>query len=64
MVARSGSRLDDLLAAAELGSGAGYCPTATWIESGGVRAADIARALTGRPRRAAVVGLTGAARRG
>ena len=53
------SSIDELLAAAELGSVRAVARLLSGIEAGGDRAARVARALTGRPRNAVIVGLTG-----
>jgi LAO/AO transport system kinase len=59
MVSTAGSSTDDLLAAAEAGSVRAIARLLSRIESGGDRAADVASALVGHPRRATIVGLTG-----
>jgi LAO/AO transport system kinase len=59
MVARTGLSTDELLAAAQGGSVRAIARLLSRIESGGPRAADVARALVGRPRAAVIVGLTG-----
>ncbi len=59
MVSRAPSSTDDLLAAAAAGSVRAIARLLSRIESGGDRAAEVAGALVGRPRRAAIIGLTG-----
>jgi LAO/AO transport system kinase len=59
MVSGTASSTDDLLSAAEDGSVRAVARLLSRIESGGDRAADIARALVGRPRRATIIGFTG-----
>jgi LAO/AO transport system kinase len=59
MVSRTASSTDDLIAAAERGSVRAIARLLSRVEAGGDRAAEVARALTGRPRNASIVGLTG-----
>ncbi len=59
MVSVAVSSTDDLLAAADNGSVRAIARLLSRIEGGGLRAAEIARALTGRPRRAVITGITG-----
>ena len=59
MGARAGSSAADLLRAADGGSIRAIAHLLSRIEAGGVRAAEVARELTGRPRHAVIVGLTG-----
>ena len=56
MVSGTGSSTDDLLAAAGDGSVRAIARLLSRIESGGDRAADVARALVGRPRHATIIG--------
>jgi len=59
MVLAAGSSTDALLAAAAAGSVRAIARLLSRIEAGGHRAADVAAALTGRSRGAAITGLTG-----
>ena len=59
MVAKPGTSTDDLLAAADRGSVRAIARLLSRIEGGGAAAAEVAGALTGRPRRAVIVGITG-----
>src|SRR6478609_5586386 len=59
MSSAAGSSTDTLLAAADGRSVRAIARLLSRIESGGDRAAEVARALIGRPRGAAIVGLTG-----
>ena len=59
MVSAAGSSTDALLAAADGGSVRAIARLLSRIEAGGDRAAEVAAALTGRPRGAAITGLTG-----
>src|SRR5664279_728820 len=59
MVSGAGSTTGDLLASADRGSVRATARLLSRIEAGGDGAADIARALTGRPRTAVITGLTG-----
>ena len=59
MVSGAASSTDDLLSAAEAGSVRAIARLLSRIESGGDRAADVARALVGRPRHATIIGITG-----
>jgi LAO/AO transport system kinase len=59
MVAAAGLSTDGLLAAAETGSVRAIARLLSRIETGGARAAEVAKALVGRPRTAVIVGLTG-----
>jgi LAO/AO transport system kinase len=59
MVSAAGSSTDALLGAAEGGSVRAIARLLSRIETGGSRAAEVAQALTGRPRSAVITGLTG-----
>src|SRR6478735_2472087 len=59
MVSAAGSSTDALLGAADGGSVRAIARLLSRIEAGGDSAAEVAAALTGRPRGAAITGLTG-----
>ncbi len=59
MVSRAASSTDELLSAAEAGSVRAIARLLSRIESGGDRAAEVARALVGRVRHATIIGITG-----
>jgi LAO/AO transport system kinase len=59
MVSVAGSSTDALVGAAERGSVRAIARLLSRIEAGGSRAAEVAAALTGRPRSAVITGLTG-----
>jgi len=59
MVAGVGLSSEELLVAAENGSVRAIARLLSRIEAGGARAAEVAKALVGRPRTAVIVGLTG-----
>ena len=64
MSSAAGSSADVLLTAADGGSVRAIARLLSRIEAGGDRAAELAAALTGRPRTAAITGLTGPPRSG
>jgi LAO/AO transport system kinase len=59
MISAVGSSTDALLAAADGGSVRAIARLLSRVEAGGARAAEVAAALTGRPRGAVITGLTG-----